>query len=87
MRASLGPLQVAAEALRVCEQLVLVIRPCQPEMAAVPADLKELVPQLFSALKGRLAAPDQVGGRACALPPGPGVVCMLQGPCRCCPLR
>jgi len=54
-------LQVAAEALRVCEQVILVLRPrTGTDLAPVPADLKELVPQLFNALRGRLAAPDQV---------------------------
>eukprot|EP00983_Pelagomonas_calceolata_P042845 1138678-Pelagomonas_calceolata.AAC.5 len=52
--------QVAAESLRVCEQVILVLRPrTGGTLAAVPGDLKDLVPKLFSALRGRLAAPDQ----------------------------
>ena len=63
--------QVAAEAMRLCEQIILVLRPritsasSSNALAAVPGDLKELVPQLFSALRGRLAAPDQVRPHAC----------------------
>uniref|UniRef100_A0A7S3QNX2 TATA-binding protein interacting (TIP20) domain-containing protein n=1 Tax=Dunaliella tertiolecta TaxID=3047 RepID=A0A7S3QNX2_DUNTE len=52
--------KVAAESLRVCEQVILVLRPrTGGTLAAVPGDLKDLVPKLFSALRGRLAAPDQ----------------------------
>jgi hypothetical protein len=49
--------QVAAEALRVCEQMVSVIRPNPPAPAA--AELSSVVSGMFSCINGRLAAQDQ----------------------------
>lgn len=49
--------QVAAEALRVCEQMVSVVRPNPPAPPA--ADLEPLVSGMFACINGRLAAQDQ----------------------------
>lgn len=49
--------QVAAEALRVCEQLVGVIRPAPP--APVAPDLAPVVTSMFNVINARLSAQDQ----------------------------
>ncbi|KAF6251732.1 armadillo-type protein [Scenedesmus sp. NREL 46B-D3] len=49
--------KVAAEALRVCEQMVSVVRPNPPAPPA--ADLEPLVSGMFACINGRLAAQDQ----------------------------
>eukprot|EP00878_Enallax_costatus_P002222 GHUV01002394.1.p1 GENE.GHUV01002394.1~~GHUV01002394.1.p1 ORF type:complete len:958 (+),score=265.35 GHUV01002394.1:286-3159(+) len=49
--------KVAAEALRVCEQMISVIRPNPP--AAVESKLTPVVQPLYSCINGRLAAQDQ----------------------------
>jgi cullin-associated NEDD8-dissociated protein 1 len=49
--------QVAAEALRVCEQMVSVIRPNPP--APTAAELSPVVSGMFSCINSRLAAQDQ----------------------------
>jgi len=52
-----APTQVSAEALRVGEQLVRVLRPNPP--AAVVGELQGLVQPLFDGVRERLAAQDQ----------------------------
>lgn len=49
--------QVAAEALRVCEALVAVLRP--DVAAAVKPQLRPVAGPLFAAVLGRLSAQDQ----------------------------
>ncbi len=51
-------MQVAAEALRVCEQSVRVMRPSPPEPVA--KNLDPLVKPLYDAVMKRLSAQDQV---------------------------
>jgi hypothetical protein len=55
--AAAAALQVAAEALRVCERMAATVRPAPPE----PADpaLLPLIRGLFDAISARLAAQDQ----------------------------
>jgi cullin-associated NEDD8-dissociated protein 1 len=55
--ASFSILQVAAEALRVCEQMVSVIRPNPP--APTAAELSPVVSSMFACINSRLAAQDQ----------------------------
>lgn len=51
------PIQVVAQALRVCEQFAHIIRPNPPE--AIPSNLTPVVSPLFDAVNKRLSAQDQ----------------------------
>lgn len=50
-------MQVAAEALRVCEQIISVIRPNPP--APVDSTLNPVIQPMYTCINGRLAAQDQ----------------------------
>jgi len=51
--------KVAAEALRVAEVVMTVLRPVGQPASPIPADVAGAVPGLFAAMRSRLAAQDQ----------------------------